>query len=264
MKDTIQRSYRSGQLRWPKFANLTLESFVRHVQTLQVTESDLDLHGEELYLALACGMTDPAAVRTLQNCYFPALDEYLTRSGFDGPFRQDVFQQLLLHLCAGDSPRILTYAGRAALTSWLRVATHRFALNLGQSSQLQGKRVSEVTLSHLMSPDINPEIQGAIDKAKPLFQAALRKAMDELKDRDRTLLRLCYLDGLSIDGIGTLYGVHRATAARWICDIRNNILEEVKSSLVEDFGLHASEFESLAFLVHSELQLSLMRVLGAA
>jgi RNA polymerase sigma-70 factor (ECF subfamily) len=264
MKDAIQRSYLASQLKWRKFANVTLEGFVRHVRTLQVSESDLEIHGEELYLALACGMTDPSAVETLQNCYFPALDEYLARSGFDAPSRQDVFQQLLLHLCAGESPRILTYAGRAALSSWLRVATHRFALNLEQRNQVQKKRASDVTLSDLMSPNTNPEIQGAIDKARPLFQVALRKAMDELKDRDRTLLRLCYLDGLSIDGIGSLYGVHRATAARWICDIRDNILEEVRSSLVEDFGLHASEFESLAFLVHSELQLSLRRVLGAA
>ena len=264
MKDAIQRSYLAGQLKWPGLANVTLKDFAWHVQNLEISELDLERHGEDLYLALACGKADPEGVRILQDRFFPTLDEFLVRSGFGGPLRQDVFQQLLLHLCAGEEPRILTYAGRAALSSWLRVATYRFAIYLGQSSELQSNRETDVTLNQLVSSDVNPEIQGAINKAKPLFQAALQKVMDDLSDGDRTLLRLCYLDGLTIDGIGTLYGVHRATAARWICDIRNNILKTVKSTLVEDFGLHASEFESLAFLVHSELHLSLKRVLGAA
>ena len=264
MKDIIQRSYLAGQLKWPELANLTFEDFARHVQVLQVSEFNLERHGEELYLALACGMSDPEGIRVLQGTFFPTLDEYLTRSGFDAPARQDVFQQLLLHLCSGEEPRILTYAGRAALGSWLRVATHRFALNLGHRDQLHAKREFDVTLNQLVSPAVNPEIQGTIDQARPLFQKALQKVMDTLKDRDRTLLRLCYLDGLSIDGIGTLYGVHRATAARWICDIRSSILKEIKSTLIQDFGLRASEFESLAFLVHSNLHLSLRRVLGAA
>jgi RNA polymerase sigma-70 factor (ECF subfamily) len=264
MQDAIHRSYLAGQLEWPDLRDVAPDDYAMHLQSLQVSCSNLERHGAELYLALACGQGDPKAVRTLERCFFPDLDEYLTRSGFEAATRQDVFQQLLLQLCTGQTPRILSYAGRAALSSWLRVATYRLALVIGERSHFPRKRDSDITLNHLFSSDVDPETQATIEKARPLFQAALHSVMADLKDRDRTLLRLCFLDGLTIDGIGTLYGVHRATAARWICDIRQRILREVEGVLVRDFGLRASEFKSLAFLVHSELHLSLIRVLGAA
>lgn len=264
MQDAIQRAYLAGQLEWPSLTTLTPADYAAHVRRLQVTLTNLARHGADLYLALACGKADPKAVRTLEQRFFPDLNEYLARAGFEAVTRQDVFQQLLLQLCAGETPRIMSYAGRAALSSWLRVATHRLAIAIAERSKFPRKRDSDLTLNQLLSGDADPETQAAIDKARPMFQAVLRRVMDGLKDRDRTLLRLCFLDGLSIDKIGTLYGVHRATAARWICDIRQEILKEVEVVLVRDFGLRASEFKSLAFLVHSELHLSLIRVLGAA
>jgi RNA polymerase sigma-70 factor, ECF subfamily len=264
MQDLIQRAYLDGQMKWPELADVTLDEFAAHVRSHQVAAPDLGRHGAELYLALACGKSDEAAVQTLEKCYFPALDEYMAHSGFADTVRRDVFQLLLLHLCTGEAPRMLTYAGRAALSTWLRVATYRFALNLRDQEQLPRIPDAEVMLNRMMSSQVDLEMQATIDKARPLFQSALQKAMAELADRDRTLLRLSFLDGLSIDAIGGMYGVHRATAARWISDIRAKIFKGVRSMLVKDYGLRASEFESLAFLVQRELHLSLERVLGAA
>jgi RNA polymerase sigma-70 factor (ECF subfamily) len=229
---------------------------------LETSERDLERHGADLYLALACGMADPEALRMLERSFFPCLDEYLARSGFDAAARQDVFQQVLLHLCAGPSPRILTYAGRAALGSWLRVTVLRFALNLRCATPR--RHASDVGLELLFAEGADPERQIAVQKARPLFQMALEGAIGNLADRDRTLLRLCFWDGLTIDIIGGMYGVHRATAARWIADIRRRILQDVQSFVARDSGLHASEFDSLARLVRSELHLSLGRAFGAA
>ena len=41
------------------------------------------------------------------------------------------------------------------------------------------------------------------------------EAFAALESRERNLLRYALGDGLSVDAIGTLYRVHRATAARW-------------------------------------------------
>jgi RNA polymerase sigma-70 factor, ECF subfamily len=264
MQKLIRRAYSEGHIQWPQLASVTLDEFAAHVRSHQVTAADLGRHGAELLLALACGKSDEVAVEVLERCFFPALDEYLTRSGFTDTLRRDVFQQLLLHLCTGKSPRLLTYAGRAALSTWLRVATYRFALNLRHHEHLQLTPDANVMLNRLISSQVDLETQATIERARPLFQSALHKAMAELADRERTLLRLSFLDGLSIDAIGGMYGVHRATAARWISEIRAKILKGVQSMLVKDFGLRASEFQSLAFLVQRELHLSLERVLGAA
>jgi RNA polymerase sigma-70 factor (ECF subfamily) len=264
MEDAIENAYFAGQREWAGLARGTLQDYTRHVRALGTCEGDLERHGADLYLALACGLADPEALRILARSFFPPLDEHLARSGFDGAARQDVFQQMLLHLCAGECPRILTYAGRAALSSWLRVTTMRFALNMQCPAARGGQRTSDVGLELLLGEGADPERQMAVEKARPLFQTALQAAIGNLADRDRTLLRLCFLDGLTIETIGNMYGVHRATAARWIADIRHRILKDVQSLLVRDSALHASEFGSLACLVRSELHLSLRRVLGTS
>jgi len=264
MKNSVQQAYAAGKRAWPDLTRLTIEEYGAQIERLGTLPADLERYGSDIYLALACGKAEPKALRILERCYFPALSAQLTRSGFDENSRKDVFQQVLLHLCAGPNPRILTYAGRASLGSWLGVTTTRFALNMSSKVKKGRALPADITLDSLVASNTNPEARVAMEKARPIFQLALQAALDALPERDRTLLRMCFVDGLTIDGIGSIYGVHRATAARWIASIREGILKKVQSVLVLDFGLRASEFESLVFLVKSELQLSLRRDLGAA
>jgi RNA polymerase sigma-70 factor, ECF subfamily len=264
MQDAIEKAYLAGKWEWPSVSEQTLDNYAKHVRELRTSDADLERHGADLYLALGCGRNDPEALRVLEESFLPGLHTHLSRSGFDQTFREDVLQQLLLHLCTGDKPRILTYAARATLAAWLRVVTLRFAINMKQGGQDAPKNGHDLGLSCLVSDDANPELRLAIESARPLFQTALTQAMSKLSDRDTTLLRLFFLDGVTIDGVGQLYGVHRATAARWIAEIRQRILENIKRVLTQEFGVNASEFESFAFLVRSQLHLSLRRVLGAA
>jgi RNA polymerase sigma-70 factor (ECF subfamily) len=159
---------------------------------------------------------------------------------------------------------MLTYAGKASLGAWLAITSMRFALNMRPRNCWGSNGNGSFEPERLFSDEDTPEIQLAVEKARPAFQAALQSAIGGLPLRDRTLLRLYFLDRLTIDAVGSMYGVHRATAARWISDIRRKILEQVQSALSRDFGLAASEFDSLAFLIRSQLQLSLIRVFGAA
>src|SRR5438552_1509727 len=79
--------------------------------------------------------------------------------------------------------------------------------------------------------------------------------------RHRTLLRLNLVDGLNIDKIGALYGVHRATVASWIAGARDEILTATRKALQERLKLSRAEFESLMGLVVSNLEVSLSRLL---
>lgn len=68
-------------------------------------------------------------------------------------------------------------------------------------------------------PGGDPELSHLKATFAAEFKFALTLAIDELSVRDRNLLRQSVLDGLTIDQLGKLYRVHRATAARWVDDV---------------------------------------------
>lgn len=264
MQEAIRKAYLAGSWQWPALAHRGPEEFAKHVDQLAASGSDVERHGAELFLAFCCGRNEDMAIRILEQCYHGELDVHLVRSGFDDATRQDVFQQLMLHLCAGNQPRILTYAGKASLAAWLKVATLRFAINMKPRTPVANSELGELAISRLVDETLSPELQLTIEGARPLFQAGLARAMSKLSDRDRTILRLFFAEGVSNESIAKLYGVHRATSARWIADIRRRIFDEVHLTVTRDFGLRSSEFESLALLIRSELQLSFRHLFGAA
>ena len=70
---------------------------------------------------------------------------------------------------------------------------------------------------------LDPEQQLVRNKYGPLFETALRDAVGQLSSRDRNLLRLHYVSGISLDAVARMYHVHRATVVRWLAAIRDEI-----------------------------------------
>ena len=93
------------------------------------------------------------------------------------------------------------------------------------------------------------------------FKAAFEEAFASLDAKSRNLLRQSLLDNLSIDQLGAIYRVHRATAARWLASARDQVLEETRSVLRRRLQIDEREFMSLMNLVRSQLDLSLARLL---
>jgi RNA polymerase sigma-70 factor (ECF subfamily) len=94
------------------------------------------------------------------------------------------------------------------------------------------------------------------------FERALEEAFRELRARERAVLRLHFAEGMNIDAIGRVYGVHRATAARWIASCREELANTTRARLEAQFGeLPQDEFDSLFRLVHNELDLSVTSLL---
>jgi RNA polymerase sigma-70 factor (ECF subfamily) len=106
-----------------------------------------------------------------------------------------------------------------------------------------------------------PSPDAALLKARfgSAFQEALSTAVAELSAQQRNVLRMHVGGGCSIDEIGRAYGVHRATAARWIERARTGIYERVRAQLGTQHRVTESEFRSLAGLMRAELELSLTR-----
>src|SRR5207253_2170236 len=92
-----------------------------------------------------------------------------------------------------------------------------------------------------------------------MFQSAIQSALVTLTTEQRNILRMHLAEGLSIDRIGALFQVHRATAARWLASCRQSILDETRRLLQERLQVNPTELDSLMALLRSNLQVSLIR-----
>jgi RNA polymerase sigma-70 factor, ECF subfamily len=137
----------------------------------------------------------------------------------------------------------------------VRTAAVRLALN-------QGRGVHEVATAddELMArlPDGHDgELSFLKARYRPAFAAALRESLDALAAADQNLLRQRYVDGLSLEELGTLQGVHRATALRRLERARKTLLDDLRARLRARLQLPADELESLLRLVASRIDLTL-------
>ena len=62
--------------------------------------------------------------------------------------------------------------------------------------------------------------------------------------------------------LATMYGVHRATAKRWLASARETLMQRTREHLQAALGVNTVELRSAMDLARSRLELSLSRVLG--
>jgi RNA polymerase sigma-70 factor (ECF subfamily) len=172
--------------------------------------------------------------------------------------RQEVLEGLFTAPPSG-VPKIAGYGGRAPLRTFLRTIAVRTALNLVRR---KGDRASTpLDEDREIAAAVDVEAAYLEDRYKPEFEAAVRAAMGRLTPKQRTLLRLHLLDGLSIDVLGAHYQVSRATAARWLAAAREALADGARAELVRKLGLTPSQYQSLARLIQTRLDVSLTSLL---
>jgi RNA polymerase sigma-70 factor (ECF subfamily) len=66
---------------------------------------------------------------------------------------------------------------------------------------------------------------------------------------------------LNVDEIGSLYDVHRATAARWVAAARERLGTRIRDELAAQLKIDVAEVDSIVRLVQSRIDVSLERVL---
>ena len=214
----------------------------------------------DLYLASACAAGDEAALQVFDEAFMSQVRSFVGRIdvGVVDEVRQLVRERLFVSH-AGKPPKITEYGGRGRLMSWLRVVAIRTALNLkGGRREVSMDAWAEDAL--LVEQD--PELDYLRARYHEEFREAFVGALEGLEARERTLLRLNLVDGLNIDGIGQMYGVHRATVARWIADARESLFARTRDALHRQLGLSETEFASLVRLVRSQLDVSICRILS--
>jgi RNA polymerase sigma-70 factor (ECF subfamily) len=221
-----------------------------------------EIRAADVALARACASGDAAAIATVEERYFADLDRALAR--FDGGSLVDeVKQRLRQKLFVGDGagPKIASYTGRGDLGRWIRVAATREAISILR----KGKK--EIPMEESALAAALSEAGGDVELAylKRLYRAEFKRAFEEgiraLDPKERTILKYHALDGLNIDQIGAVYGVHRATVARWIASVRDTLLIRTREILMDKIAVDRAEFDSIMRLIQSQLDVSLSRLL---
>lgn len=247
------------------------DAFVRHLAEHLPTRGDLDsclsrMHGPDLYLACGCVAGDPAALAVFDSAVLSQVAPVLHRMGLT-TFQVDEIVQvmrtkLLVASGPGARPLLASYAGRGALVGWVRTAARRTVLSLrrNKDEQLGGTSEGHVVKSMPLSTDV--ELEYIKSRYQGAFQQAVEDAIATLDAEQLRILRLHYTDGLSIDRIAALLGVHRATAARRIHAAADAVRDETRRLLHARLRLSTGELDSLAEVVQSQLHLSLERLLG--
>jgi RNA polymerase sigma-70 factor (ECF subfamily) len=188
------------------------------------------------------------------------LSQALVRRGHEAAVAADAVQAVRMRLLVGEggrAPRIAEYDGRRSLATWIQVCVVRTAV----SAYRKRRRDTPADEVALVAAEHSPEHELLRQRFGPVFEAAFRAAFESLTARERNLLRYQIIDRLGIDSLAAIYGVHRATAARWIAHARETLLEGVRRALQDRLRIDAAQLDSLLRLVHSDLELSLRLLL---
>lgn len=214
-------------------------------------------HAGDLWLACACSHGVVAALQAFDTAHLSALPRLLRRIDDSPAFVDELAQILREKLFVGDGERparIAEYTGRGTLAGWVRVTVTRTALNLRRARTVVLARDGDALEA---ATDDDAALQFAKANYRGPFQDAVRAAVATLDARGRTLLRLHYVDGLSIDKIALLYGVHRSSIARWLSDTRNVLGAAIRTALRSSMGVSGRECDSMASALLSQMTLSL-------
>lgn len=247
---------RAARAAWPQ---ITLQDEVFDAYVAEREAPASPERAADLFVACAASRGDGAAIAALEARYFGDLARALAKTGLDAADVAEVLQQLraFLFVKTGDAPpRIVEYKGRGDLGGWLRVT----AVRLG--SKLRRKTKREVPLDDggaamLDGPGLDPEVGYLKEAYRAQFAEAFKEALRALPARERLLLQQHLLDGLSIDEIGGLHGVHRATAARWVSKAKDDLLADARERFAARVGVSKRECDSVLRMVESRLDVTL-------
>lgn len=260
--------YAQGRAEWPAIV-LSPEAFARHLGAVMKSEPSLDaaladVRGADLYLAAACVFRIPDAERAVSKTYFERIPSYVARIDPSPAFADEVRQELSLKLFVaepGEAPRIARYTGRGSFEGFLRRAAANIAQDLKRARS--NERLNTTKESSLPAKDLDPEILLLKKRFAAEFERAFSATVAQLTPDERKVLKLHYLQGLSIDEVGAACDVSRATAARWLAKARTRIVQLTYTSFAQAAGPNSASPESMLAMVKSELGASLAKTLAS-
>jgi len=224
-------------------------------------------YAPDLLLACACSQGIASAIETFRERFLPVMARVLARRKAPAHVADDVQQivqqRLLVGETAGEVSKIAGYRGSGPLRTWVASAA---ATTLLMHQRSVRRRHEEAHGSQGSEPGVplEPELELMRRRYAPQLENALAEALNLLSERQRTLLRLHWGENMTVDVLGSIYGVSRSTAARWVTDARRALGIKTREILQQTLECSTSECDSLVALVKSRIELSILRRLRDA
>ena len=257
-----------ARARWPRLA-VDEGGFLSHWASVLTRGDELgaqlrDTRVEDLYLSYACAQDVPLASTFFSELVLPTLAAAVRRIDPSPTFGEEVRQRVLERLLVRSEdrrPRIAEFGGQSSLAHWVRAVGVRLALNLRRDQRRAPELADDDRQLELAAPMRDPHLQVLQKKYGAALSTALRAAFEPLDQRTRAVLRMHYVDGLSLAQIGVSYQVNKSTVSRWLNEARARLLAEVRGALVERHGVAPADVESLIRALDSQVDFSLASAL---
>jgi RNA polymerase sigma-70 factor (ECF subfamily) len=253
---------------WPELGvdGDALAAHVRCVLPTQLEDAYLKaLRPADLVLAFGCATGQPKALAAFDQRCQPIIVAALRRMNASDAAIDEIAQvvrERLLVGRGGEPPRIAEYTGRGDLGRWVKATAVRTYLNDLRKHRREILVGDEEVMAGVGAGELDPALAYAKELYRPVFAQAFVAAMGDLHQRQRTLLRYRFVDGLTVDQIATAYSVHRATAHRWLSEARDELCAATEREVRARLTIDAGEVASLRRLIISQLDVSVARLLA--
>lgn len=216
------------------------------------------MHTSDLYLACACAHGDPQAFAVFDERCLCHLDRVLGKIGIATDVIVEVKHDVRFRVLVGDRGRaeIVNFCGRGDLRGWLSVIATRQALQRQLRARREVSMDDDELMQRIVAPD-DPELDYVKRVYREEFKGAFEGVLRALPDREQTLLRLHYVDGLTLDELASLYRVHRATAARLLSRARALVLDGTRERLMSRLEVSSNDLDSILRMIWSKIEVSL-------
>ncbi len=264
IEDQVAQLCDEAQAAWPEITvdkAAVVEAFVAKLageEPPAITSANV----AELYLAVGCARGNEQAIKVFDRDYLSVVAQALGGMRLPAATVDDVRSIVRdkLLLADGDKPaRILDYAGRGRLRGLIQVSASRAAIDRIRHEQ----REAELPADAQLAAAGNLELSLIKAQYREAFVAGFTTAVGTLPRRDRNLLRLHLLGGVTLEQLAQMYGVHRATVVRWLATARAALFDATRDHVATKLGAPDDELDQMFELVRSRVELSVERLLAS-
>lgn len=236
--DRLQRAWSAATSAWPDLS-LQPETFFNYMGARARPGLRLLDHASDLYLACAVVTGVPRATRRFEQEFGPEIDRGLARLNASV---DDAAQDLRIRLLVGQegrAPKLASYAASSPLLHWLRIVVVRMRTDLvrARARAVEPKPLATEALAARLADEQHPELVLGCEGGAAVLETSLRQALMMLPARDRVLLRQHFVEGLSARRICVAYGVHHATAKRWLVRAKRALWDATREVLRSEHRL---------------------------
>jgi len=234
-----------------------LEAWVKTVTTGAPNQLDPGI-------VLACALFHrvPQALTAFEHQVAPRVKAALKKLAAADSAVDEHLQATRMRLLAEDQgSRLKRYRGVGSFEAFVITTAVRSLTDAHRGPQQ--KDTADEPLSRLPAA-VDLERQLMRTGQAQFFAAAFRESIGALTPRERALLKLNLVDGASIDELGPLYQVSRATVARWLASARQALQRGTLERLSQRTKLAGSELDGLMASLESGFDVSLRRFVAEA